>query len=53
MVVSSNYIKAIQINGKCRETRRLHSHEVRFGRGQIFSVTGFVFDDLGNYWQVL
>jgi len=26
---------------------------VRFGRGGIFSVTGYVHDDLGNYWQIL
>jgi len=31
----------------------LHSHEVRFGRGGIFSVTGYGLDDAGNYWQVL
>jgi dolichyl-phosphate-mannose--protein O-mannosyl transferase len=32
---------------------RLHSHEVRFGRGAILSVTGYVHDDLGNHWQIL
>ena len=31
----------------------IHSHEIRFGRGGIFSITGYPHDDQGNYWQIL
>ena len=36
-----------------RVNKWLHSHEIKFGRGGFYSVTGYNREDLGNYWQIL